>query len=161
MKLWRVSNHADLSGRGGLRAGGRWHSPGRPIVYTAEHPALAVLEALVHLEINSFRGLPSHYQLLEIDVPEGISRESISDSLVEGRWSEDIAKTRAIGDAWLEQHRAVLLGVPSAVVPKSGNWLVNPLHPDVARFAIVSVTRFPFDSRMIKTREPGARIPRT
>jgi len=161
LKLWRISNHADLSGSGGLRAGGRWHSPGRPIVYAAEHPALALLETLVHLEIQSFGGLPSHYQLLEIDVPEGIPHESVSDSLIEGRWSEDIAKTRAIGDAWLEQRRVVLLGVPSAIVPKSRNWLVNPSHPDVARLAIVSVARFPFDRRMVKTRGSGARNPKT
>ena len=124
-----------------MRAGGRWHSPGRPVVYTAEHPALALLEALVHLEINSLGGLPSHYQLLEIDVPEGIPYELVSDSLTEGGWSEDIAKTRAIGDAWLEQRRVMLLGVPSAIIPKSRNWLVNPSHPDAARLKLSAAGR--------------------
>ena len=70
MRLWRISNHADLSGEGGRRVGGRWHERGRPVVYLSEHPALALLENLVHLEIDS-EDLPSGYQLLTVDVPDG------------------------------------------------------------------------------------------
>ncbi|MGH7819352.1 MAG: RES family NAD+ phosphorylase, partial [Candidatus Binatia bacterium] len=46
MTLWRISNHSELKGIGGLRASGRWHTAGRPIVYLAEHPALCLLEVL-------------------------------------------------------------------------------------------------------------------
>ena len=70
MRLWRISNHADLSGEGGRRVGGRWHERGRPVVYLSEHPALALLENLVHLEIDP-EDLPSGYQLLTVDVPDG------------------------------------------------------------------------------------------
>jgi len=37
--LWRVSRHRDLAGAGGLRAPGRWHERGLPVVYLAETPA--------------------------------------------------------------------------------------------------------------------------
>ncbi|AVT78400.1 hypothetical protein RPPS3_43380 [Rhodopseudomonas palustris] len=50
MELWRISNYADLTGTGGLRASGRWHSRGRRIVYLADHPSSAVLEMLVHMD---------------------------------------------------------------------------------------------------------------
>jgi RES domain-containing protein len=50
MELWRISNYADLSGAGGLRAAGRWHSQGKRIVYLADHPSSALLEMLVHLD---------------------------------------------------------------------------------------------------------------
>ncbi len=157
MKLWRISNHAELSGGEGLRAGGRWHSPGHAIVYTAEHPALALLEALVHLEIEFWGGMPSRYQLLEIEVRDRILRETVSDSLLVGEWFQDIAMTRAIGDAWLRQGRAALLSVPSAIVPNSRNWLINPTHRDAARLAIVGVAKFPFDMRLVKTLGSGTR----
>jgi hypothetical protein len=52
MVLWRISNFAGLKGIGGLRALGRWHFAGRPVVYLAEHPAGALLETLVHQEIR-------------------------------------------------------------------------------------------------------------
>lgn len=37
-------------GEGGLSGSGRWHRRGRPIVYTATHRSLAMLEILVHLD---------------------------------------------------------------------------------------------------------------
>ena len=71
MWLWRISNHASLSGEGGLHASGRWHARGRRVVYLADHPASALLEVMVHLEIDA-EDLPSHYQLLGVDVPDGM-----------------------------------------------------------------------------------------
>jgi RES domain-containing protein len=59
MRLWRISNYADLSGEGGRRAEGRWHERGRPVVYLAEHAALALLETMVHLEIE-YEDLPRY-----------------------------------------------------------------------------------------------------
>jgi RES domain-containing protein len=59
MDLWRILNYADLSGLGGLRAAGRWHSQGRRIVYLADHPSSALLEMLVHLDRSL---IPSTYQ---------------------------------------------------------------------------------------------------
>ena len=52
MILWRISAYADLSGTGGLRVSGRWHQAGRPVVYAATSPPGAMLEVLVHLEID-------------------------------------------------------------------------------------------------------------
>jgi len=113
---------------------------------------LALLEALVHLEIDSFAGLPSHYQLLQINAPDGILRETLSDSLLGAAWSADMARTRAIGDAWLIEGRSALLSVPSTVVPSSRNWLINPSHRDAARLVIAGVGKFPFDKRLVKPR---------
>ncbi|KAA1001632.1 RES family NAD+ phosphorylase [Paraburkholderia panacisoli] len=65
MVLWRISNCADLKGLGGLRAPGRWHFAGQPVVHLAEHPAGALLETLVHEEISSTGDLPDTYRLLK------------------------------------------------------------------------------------------------
>ncbi len=35
MVIWRIGNHADLSGTGGMRSSGRWHHRGAPVVYLA------------------------------------------------------------------------------------------------------------------------------
>ncbi len=65
MRLWRLTRavHADLSGEGARRFGGRWNSPGRPLVYTAAEAALTVLEVRVHLDLP-FELLPDDYVLL-------------------------------------------------------------------------------------------------
>ena len=43
MRIWRLCRRpfADLSGDGARLYGGRWNSPGRPMVYAAESAALA------------------------------------------------------------------------------------------------------------------------
>ncbi len=157
MRIWRISNHADLNGAGGLRASARWHSRGRPIVYCTEHPAAALLEAVVRLDIAAPTGLPDTFQLLEIDVPRGVRRQRLEVGLLSERWWESEEKTRAIGDAWLASARSALLAVPSAVVPRTTNFLLNPAHPHATRLALASVARYPFDPRLLDGRSARGR----
>lgn len=145
MKLWRISRHADLLGQGGLRAGGRWHSPGRPVVYLADHSASAMLEMLVHLELDAF---PLRYQLLQVDVPEPASMLRADVRTLPEDWRDQPALTRQLGDAWLEQAPSALLQVPSALTVDGMNYLLNPAHPDAAGCRIVDVFTPPLDPRL-------------
>jgi len=65
MIAWRLCRrpHATLDGEGARRFGGRWNSPGRPVVYLADHPALAALEVRDHLDLP-FDLLPVDYVLM-------------------------------------------------------------------------------------------------
>jgi RES domain-containing protein len=157
VNIWRISNHRDLEGRGGLRAGGRWHFPGRPIVYCAEHPASALLEILAHLDVANLAALPDGYQLLEIEVPATLEVESLPTHALTLKWQSDEAATQAIGDRWLASRSSALLRVPSALVPKVWNFLVNPSHPSVALLKITSAARYPFDTRLFKVVSGSAR----
>lgn len=149
MRLWRISNHADLSGAGGLRAGGRWHGPGRPIVYCSTSAAACLLEALVHIGAARPDKLPTTFQLLTIDVPDGVPLPA--PDLPEG-WQTCTPTTRAIGDEWLRSGKSLLLAVPSVIVPDTTNVLLNPLHPDVGQARIASVATHPFDPRLLRPR---------
>jgi RES domain-containing protein len=151
MRLWRISNHASLSGEGGLYASGRWHTRGRRIVYLADHPASALLEVMVHLEVDA-EDLPSHYQLLGIEVPDELPVNSLDERELSSDWSEQVALTRQRGDNWLRDSSAALLRVPSALVPDAHNYLLNPSHPDAARITIASTARSTFDPRLIAFR---------
>jgi RES domain-containing protein len=144
MRLWRISNHASLSGDGGLHASGRWHTRGRRVVYLADHPASALLEVMVHLEVDA-EDLPRDYQLLAVEVPDGISAAFIG--LPDG-WRDDIASTRALGDAWLREGSSALLRVPSAIVPDARNYLFNPAHADGAKITIARAQRAALDPRL-------------
>lgn len=146
MRLWRISNHADLSGTGGLRAGGRWHSPRRPILYCRLNPAACLLEALVHIEVGRAEDLPLHYQLVAIDLPDDVLLPA--PPLLVANWREDLAATRRVGDSWLRSGSSLLLPVPSAVAPETRNVLFNPLHPDALLARIGGVSRHPFDPRL-------------
>jgi len=143
MRIWRISNYADLSGAGGTYSPGRWNHLGTRIVYCAEHPALAMLEMLVHFDAED---LPDSYKLLEIDVPDEIEAESVD--LTED-WTEDPILSRDAFDAFCERGSSPLLTVPSIIMPRCHNVLINPLHPDHSALTIVSVETHPLDPRFL------------
>lgn len=149
MLLWRISNHSSLDGRGGLIADGRWHFQGTPVIYLAESPAGALLEILVHLELD-ITGLPAGYKLLKIDAPSDILPEKLNENEVPSRWRENPSVTAELGTNWLKLRRAALLRVPSAIVPETFNVVLNPLHPDAAKLKILWHRNYPWDSRLLR-----------
>lgn len=150
MLLWRISNHTDITGIGGLKASARWYTRGHRVVYLSSTPASALLEILVHLEIEEGH-LPRFYKLLEIQVPDDVRMEKLEDwAKLQKSWPKKQAVTRALGDQWLERNSAALLEIPSSLVPKTSNFLLNPLHPDAAKIQIVSVSKQGLDSRLLQ-----------
>jgi RES domain-containing protein len=145
MELWRISNYADLSGIGGLRAAGRWHSQGRRIVYLADHPSSALLETLVHMDRDL---MPATYQLLRVIVPADMAVETI-DAQLPPDWRSQTLLSREIGDQWLDRSASALLRVPSAISAKGNNYLLNPEHPDAAKIAVAEIVKAPFDPRLL------------
>lgn len=146
MILWRISNHADLRGIGGLKAAGRWHSRGRPVVYLAESQPGALLEVLVHIEVTRVEDLPTHYTLLKV-----VGDAPITDCpALPDNWVENPAVTRRVGDEWLARGETCLLRIPSAIIPGVWNLLLNPLHAEAGGFRIEEAMRVPFDRRLFE-----------
>ncbi len=141
---WRISHYADLNGLGGLRADGRWHHAGRPIVYLADHAASAMLEMLVHSEL---RRLPASFQLLKVELPDN-SLLDLDPAALPPDWRARQEETRTMGDDWLAQSPSALLRVPSALVMDGYNLLLNPQHPDAARCRILQLIDAPLDTRL-------------
>jgi len=146
MVLWRISRHRDLSGAGGLRAAGRWHHAGLPIVYLAESPAAALLEVCVHTSAND---IPPEFTLLRIEGPE-FKTPTIRVKDLPGDWRMRLKVTRDLGSAWLERNEDALLWVPSAIVPETMNCLLNPSHRQASEFRITDSMAYPFDLRLKK-----------
>jgi RES domain-containing protein len=143
LELWRISNFDTLSGEGGLRYSARWHTGGRPIVYLAASPAGAMIEILVHLELEEDE-LPPAYTLLYVEAPASLD----IDDLRVGK--ADLSISRTLGDAWLKAGTAALARVPSAILPNTFNYLLNPLHSDAKRIRITGSTKANFDSRLLR-----------
>ena len=81
-----------------MRAPGRWHNAGAPIVYLAETPAGALLEACVHTSANDF---PPKYTLLSVRVDDQIRTEIFDGKALRKDWSDHLDVTREIGSEWL------------------------------------------------------------
>jgi len=146
MTLWRISRHRDLSGAGGLKAPGRWHYAGHAVVYLAESPAAALLEVCVHTSAND---VPPEFTLLKIEGPD-LKVSVITPDDLPRHWRSRLEVTRDLGTAWLQKNQAVLLRVPSAIVPETANFLFNPVHPNAKKFGVAEALSFPFDIRLKK-----------
>jgi len=145
--LWRVSNYATLDGMGGLYVSGRWHTKGHPVVYCTLNPATALLEILVHMEIDA-EDRPERFQMLRIEGPDTLSVEEIKPGALPSNWVEDIAFTQNVGDGWLSEAGSLLLRVPSVIVPETWNVLVNPQHAEASLLKVTMRYEHPFDARL-------------
>lgn len=133
--------HAALDGEGARLWGGRWNSPGRPMVYTAASPGLAVLEVLVHLDLPATL-IPADMVMLAIALPDDAAIATLAD-VPEGQDA-----CRAAGDAFLRAGAALALRVRSIVVPQEWNLLLNPAHPAMAQVALAATDPFALDPRL-------------
>lgn len=140
MRVVRLAKrqYADLSGRGAAISGGRWNSKGKLMAYTASCGALAVLEYLAHLSM-----LPSGLLLMVIEIPDTLKIERVQ------AVPADPAACVQIGDEWLDSKASPVLEVPSVLVPRQKNYLVNPEHPLFAAISVVENSPFAFDSRLL------------
>jgi len=147
--LWRISDHTTLGGGGGLSLSGRWHSAGQRIVYCAPNPATALLEVLVHTEIE-IDDVPVNFRYLEIEAPDALAAEDLDLSALAQSWRTDLPATRRAGDQWLESSRTALLRVPSVIVPATMNVLINPRHPDSAQIRVIRTLSHGLDRRLFR-----------
>lgn len=140
MLVWRLARevHAALDGEGARIFGGRWNSPGRPMIYTASSAALAVLEVRVHLDLP-LDMVPRDFQLMSME---------LGDMEIEDFSTGGADDPLSCGDRWLREGRSPAIRVPSIIVPEEWNLLINPLHPAARNIKIVSRRLFRFDPRL-------------
>lgn len=137
-----MSPYDSLTGEGGLHSDGRWHRIGRRIIYTAESPALALLESLV--QFRALGAIPRRYQLLRIEVTDRAEPEEFTGPL------PPESESQAWGDAWLANADRLLARVPAAVAPYSFNWLINPALAADESLKLLSAERFDWDERLAR-----------
>jgi RES domain-containing protein len=140
MQIYRIadSRHPVWSGTGAMLVGGRFNSPGRPVIYGALSFAGAMLEVLVHARIGK---VPRHHVWVQAEVPNSVAIERID-------VGPDPKIARAVGDRWIEEGRTAVLIVPSVVARAEFNALVNPAHPDAKHLSITEPQPVVWDERL-------------
>lgn len=149
IRLYRISacKYVDgSSGEGAFLAGGRWNSKGTRLVYASENSSLSMLEALAHITMLNLR---QSYCMQIFDIPENVI-ELAANVLPEG-WQQnprpDFLKSN--GDIFVKENKALALKVPSAIMPDSSNYLINPAHPMYKDRRQVAVRNVSFDQRLV------------
>ncbi len=147
---WRIvrAEYADdaFNGEGAVLNGGRWHSEGTRVVYTADSIALATLEILVHLRripVPAYRAIPCYFHEAFV--------EELAVARLPQNWSDPVAPValRQFGDDWARNRVSAVLKVPSAITLVEFNYLLNPEHPDFASIDIGDARPFALDLRLV------------
>jgi RES domain-containing protein len=152
MRIWRICKQRfageAFSGLGARRFGGRWNTPGVPMVYASSSLSLAAIELFVHLEPNQ---QPDDLVSIAALLPAGEPAQRLGPgALPPNWWTDDFDPLRELGDRWIREARSLAIEVPSAALRMEWNVLVNPLHPAIAQIKIEPPQPFRFDARMFR-----------
>ncbi|WP_378187276.1 RES family NAD+ phosphorylase [Aquimarina sp. W85] len=151
MRVFRIAKKQyidDLNGIGAKTVGGRWNAKGIAILYTSTSAALSILEVLAHLPVAFF---PEDMAIATIEVPDKYIG-SFSKETLPKHWDKipPPIENHDFTMDWINQQKFVGFKVPSIIIPKEQNLLINPNHPNFKSVKIVEIEPFNFDSRLLK-----------
>jgi RES domain-containing protein len=150
VQLFRIADerHPIWDGTGAALIGGRWNSPGKPVIYGSLTYSCALLEVLAHANIGR---IPSTQRYVIVVVPDGVSIQIADEnSLPEGWDAENSTPARDFGDQWLKEAKSAILIVPSVVAKLDRNALVNPIHPDAKKLIVSEPKEVIWDRRLFE-----------
>jgi RES domain-containing protein len=156
LSAWRIvkARHAAsaFDGEGARVEGGRWNSPGTPMVYTSQSAALAALEMLVHLGRAS---ILHAYVLIPCTLEEAVVSR-LDRRRLPKNWRSYPAppELQLIGDDWVKSGTSAVLEVPSAVIETDSNYLLNPHHGDFRAIRVLDPQPFELDVRLSRVLKP-------
>jgi RES domain-containing protein len=148
--VWRITkaSRPSFDGEGARLYGGRWNHPGTSVVYAAGSLSLAALEFFVHLDADD----PPDLATIGAEIPDDVRVQRIDQSALPVGWRASPAPISLadLGSAWMREAVTAVLAVPSAIVPRETNYLLNPAHSDFNRIKVSKPEPFALDSRMWK-----------
>lgn len=157
MRVWRIydpeaayallPNFDPLDGQGAALYPGRWNKVGVRMVYTSQSPELAMLELLTKLNPSAF----GVRMAVEIDVPDDVRVQDAAPTVLGHLLRGEESDTRSYGSDWAARGQSLALKVPSAVLPVSSNYLINPLHPQAQRLRVVRQVEVGMDPRLVRS----------
>lgn len=128
----------------------RWNKNDEFIIYTGSSRALSALELIVH---KSSIAVNTSYKLLviELKVGEKDIAEIPIDQLPKNWQSvKSYVALQSIGSDWYRKQKTLVLKVPSAIVLKEYNYLINTKHPDFSKkVKLNEVEDFLWDERLL------------
>jgi len=108
-----------------------------------------MLEYFVHVDSST---APNDLVLAIASVPDNISMHHASEDELPPTWrdSEAPPELAGLGDDFAATAKSCVLIVPSAIVPREHNWLLNPAHPEFRKLSDVQLEPLLYDRRMFR-----------
>jgi RES domain-containing protein len=146
MEVFRIvkSNYANQLTSSGKA--GRWNHQYQHTIYTDASRSLATLELLVNRA-----GIPhgANYQVMVIEIPNEFDQIDLKDLPENWRSLASYPNLQYLGSQWYLKRNSLVLRVPSAVIPKEYNYVLNTSHPDFESFVkLIGTEKYFWDERL-------------
>jgi RES domain-containing protein len=90
--------------------------------------------------------------VIPVEIPSGVSVREVGETDLPRSWRTTPAPPalQELGTRWASAGLTAVLSVPSVVVPRERNYVLNPAHPDFRLIRPGSPEPFVFDPRVWK-----------
>jgi RES domain-containing protein len=150
MELFRISMEAYAKGLSASGSANRWNKSGEFVLYAGSSRSLASLELVVHRA--AIRPL-GNYKVMVISVADEdkLVRQVHLDELpASWRTAAAYPDLQKLGSNWYRNKETLLLKVPSAVIIREYNYLINIGHPAfVEKVSLVRNEDYFWDERLL------------
>jgi RES domain-containing protein len=145
-RIGKTKYAKDLTGEGARLNGGRWNHKLIACIYTSESRALAVLEYTVNVNIDD---IPGALSITTFEIPK-IGILELKEADLPGNWKEvpTPSSTKDFGSNLLKTAAFPIIKIPSILIQKEFNYLLNPAHVDSKNFRILDISDFVYDVRI-------------
>ena len=128
----------------------RWNIDDQFMIYTGSSRSLSTLELIVHK--NSVQpAMKYKVKIISIADEENLFTQILQGSLSKS-WRNMIAypELQRLGSEWYQKQTSLVLKVPSAVIPKEYNYIINTKHPNFeGKVSLVRTEDYFWDERLI------------
>lgn len=149
MEVFRIAKEAFSKKLSASGRSARWNHEDQFVIYTGNSRSLSSLELVVHQNAVS----PAFkYKVIVISVAdeEDLFTQALQSDLPKNWRSIDAyPQTQSLGSKWYQQKGSLILKVPSAIIPKEYNYLINTAHPDFnSKVTLVRTEDYFWDERL-------------
>jgi RES domain-containing protein len=87
---------------------------------------------------------------IEIEIPDTVPILFCTQAELPAGWDAAMPSkaSKDLGTKWAKSKKSAAISLPSAVVPKERNYLINPLHSDFGQIRFKEPESFVFDPRL-------------
>ena len=149
MEVFRISEAAYAKRLTASGRPNRWNLEGQFVLYSAASRSLSTLELIVHR--GSIVPLTKN-KLIVLSLPDDdhfYKQLKLSDLPADWRKMTAYSQLQRLGSQWYSAHESLILKVPSAVIPKEYNYIINMEHPEFSsNVTVVRLEDYFWDERL-------------
>ncbi|RYZ95140.1 MAG: RES domain-containing protein [Sphingobacteriaceae bacterium] len=130
MEIFKIADERYSKSIGASGTPNRWNKSGQFVAYAASSRSLATLEMMARRSCIMPSKIVYKMMVLSFNDDDSLIRHIKASDLPQD-WNKLNAypKLQEIGSAWYSKQETLILKVPSAIVPREYNFVINTKHP--------------------------------